>query len=85
MSNIVIIKDLRDLFGPARNQGARPTCLAFATSDTHAAARGEWSPLSCEYLFFQAQRRSSRLSTQGAVPAAILGALKKVGQPEEND
>ena len=84
MRRIVIKKDLRALFGPARNQGARPTCLAFATSDTHAAARADWSPLSCEYLFFQAQRRSSRLSTQGALPAAILGALKTVGQPEES-
>ncbi|AZV18112.1 C1 family peptidase [Mesorhizobium sp. M7A.F.Ce.TU.012.03.2.1] len=84
MSDIVVIEDLRLQFGPARNQGARPTCLAFAASDTHAAARGEWSPLSCEYLFFQAQRRSSRLPTQGALPAAILGALKKAGQPEED-
>lgn len=58
MSLIVAIKDLRSAFGPGRNQGARPTCLAFAASDTHAALRADWSPLSCEFAFYHAQRRA---------------------------
>ena len=40
MSRITVRQDLRDRFGPARDQGARATCLAFAMSDTHAAMRG---------------------------------------------
>lgn len=68
----------------AQPQGSRPTCLAFAASDTHAALRGPWAPLSCEYLFYHAQRRTSRSPTQGALPTAILAALRENGQPEEN-
>ena len=29
--------DLRGNFGPARDQNPRPTCMAFAASDAHAA------------------------------------------------
>ncbi len=39
----VVQQDLRFRFGTARDQGARPTCLAFAASDTHAALRTPWS------------------------------------------
>ena len=46
--------DLRRLFGPARDQNARPTCLAFAASDAHAAVRSGWQPLSCEYAYYHA-------------------------------
>lgn len=60
MRDIIVLVDLRASFGPARNQGARPTCLAFAASDTHAAVREGWVPLSCEYAFYQAQRRAGR-------------------------
>jgi hypothetical protein len=83
MTSIAIKKDLRPLFGPIRDQGQRPTCLAFAASDTHAALRAGWSPLSCEYAFFQAQLRSGRAPTDGAVLPAMLGALREDGQPLE--
>ena len=33
MISITAAVDLRSLFGPARNQGSRPTCMAFAASD----------------------------------------------------
>src|SRR5258708_38222177 len=56
MSAIKIAKDLRSMFGPVRDQGQRPTCLAFAASDLHAAVRGAWAPLSCEYIFYHAQK-----------------------------
>jgi hypothetical protein len=83
MSHIVVAKDLRALFGPARNQGWRPTCLAFAASDAHAALRGAWAPLSCEYAFFHAQRRGRLSPHGGAYLWAMLEALKDDGQPEE--
>jgi hypothetical protein len=40
-------------------------------------------PLSCEYIFYQAQRRAKRKPTEGATLAAILEALKDDGQPHE--
>lgn len=75
--------DLRPLFGPARDQGERPTCLAFAASDAHAGLRADWVPLSCEFAFYHAQRRSNSSPLQGATLGSILEALKHDGQPAE--
>ncbi|RUU14169.1 peptidase C1 [Mesorhizobium sp. USDA-HM6] len=83
MTVVIPLKDLRAVFGPARDQGARPTCLAFAASDAHAAVRGAWKPLSCEYLFYHAQKRSNLPSESGALLSAVLDALRDPGQPEE--
>lgn len=83
MTSITIKTDLRHLFGPIRDQGQRPTCLAFAASDAHAALRGSWSPLSCEYVFFHAQRRTGRPPTKGALLPAMLTAIRDDGQPAE--
>lgn len=84
MSDITISVDLRASFGAARNQGPRPTCLAFAASDAHAALREGWAPLSCEYAFYQAQRRAGRTPNTGALLSSMLEALRKDGQPEES-
>lgn len=80
-----VLRDLRGAFGQVRDQGPRPTCLAFATSDAHAAARaGAFVPLSVEHLYWHAVRR-----TPGGHPAdgvslsAILDALDQDGQATE--
>lgn len=78
-------RDLRPRLGPARDQGPRPTCLAFAASDLHAAVRQGWLPLSCEAVFFRAQRRSGRSASVGATLPALLEALRLDGQPAEAD
>jgi hypothetical protein len=83
MNDIAVLVDLRALFGPARNQGPRPTCMAFAASDAHAGLRNSWAPLSCEYAFYQAQRRAGRLPTTGALLSSMLETLRENGQPEE--
>ena len=83
MSVVTASVDLRSLFGPARNQGPRPTCMAFAASDAHAALRIGWAPLSCEYAFYQAQQRAGRLPSKGAQLSSMLEALRLDGQPEE--
>lgn len=80
---IDIVRDLRPLFGPARDQGARPTCLAFAASDTHARLRDGWAPLSCEFAFYAAQKRAGRPPTSGALLSTMLDALRLDGQPDE--
>jgi hypothetical protein len=84
MTDIVVFVDLRSKFGPARNQGQRPTCLAFAASDAHAGLRVEWAPLSCEYAFYHAQRRAGRPPCKGALLSSMLDALREDGQPEES-
>ncbi|AYV48966.1 peptidase C1 [Caulobacter flavus] len=75
--------DLRNRLGPARDQGRRPTCLAFAASDAHAGLRAPWPPLSCEAAFFHAQRRAKRPSQVGATLPSIIEALAEDGQPLE--
>ncbi len=81
---IDVVRDLRYRFGPARDQGARPTCLAFAASDAHASLREPWAALSCEFAFYHAQRRGGRPPTTGARLPDMLAALKGDGQPLES-
>ena len=81
---IAIKTDLRHLLGPVRDQGPRPTCLAFAASDGHAALRDGLMPLSCEYAYFHAQRRGRRAPDQGATLSTMLDALRLDGQPSES-
>ncbi len=82
---LVVHQDLRRLLGPTRDQGQRPTCLAFAASDTHAALRAPPAPLSAEFAFYHAQRRAARPPTSGASLGHMLAALKGDGQPAESD
>ena len=83
MTEVEERRTLGGLFGPARDQGARPTCLAFAASDLHAGMREAWTPLSCEFLFYHAQRRAGRPPTVGATLSTTLDALRHDGQPRE--
>lgn len=82
---VAVLRDLRPLFGTIRDQGARPTCLAFAASDCHAALRDGWIPLSCEFAFYHAQRRAGLSPHTGSTLEAMLVALRADGQPAEMD
>jgi hypothetical protein len=68
--------DLRGSFGPARDQDPRPTCMAFAASDAHAAARDGWEPLSTEWAYYHALKRDGGLPHQGATLDAMLATIK---------
>ena len=81
---IKVTHDLRPLFGPVRDQGSRPTCLAFAASDAHAGVREGWAPLSCEFAFYRAQQRAMRPPSAGATLPHMLDALRYDGQPDES-
>lgn len=84
MTGIRVLRDLRTGFGIVRDQGARPTCLAFAASDAHAAARGSpWSPLSAEWAYYHAVRRDGGGPASGATLSGMLDALRFDGQPAE--
>lgn len=77
--------DLRDLFGPARDQGQRPTCMAFAASDAHAAVRLNWEPLSCEYAYYHALQYDHGAPSDGTTLSGMLMAIELDGQPYEAD
>jgi hypothetical protein len=84
MSSITVRKDLRGRFGPGRDQGARPTCLAFAASDTHAATREPWIELSCEHLFYSVKKHDGTPPHHGARLDSTRHVLEHVGQPVES-
>src|SRR5947209_11100339 len=85
MSAITVRHDLRGRFGPARDQGGRATCLAFALSDAHAAALAQpGTPLSCEYLFYHAKQHDKTPAHAGTTIPAIRAALERDGQPVES-
>ena len=68
-----------------RDQGQRPTCVAFATSDLHAAVREPvFSPLSVEYVYYHACKNGSTFDPHSGVTLnQILDAVENQGQPEE--
>lgn len=85
MTLVIPTVDLRDQFAPIRDQGSRPTCLAFAASDAHGALLKPDTELSCEFLYFHAQKIGGRDATTGATVPDVLNALKTEGQPLEAD
>lgn len=77
--------DLRNSFGAVRDQGSRPTCIAFAISDAHAAARGPFVALSVEHLYYHAvQRTPGGHPNDGVNLPCILAALGGDGQAAES-
>jgi C1A family cysteine protease len=78
--------DLRDKFAPARDQKQRPTCMAFAASDAHSAARGTLELLSTEFAFYQAVRRRYPLDPNSGVSFSLIAqGLHEDGQPLETN
>jgi hypothetical protein len=45
--------------------------------------RSGWTPLSCEFAFYHAQRRAGRPPNKGALLSAMLDTLREDGQPTE--
>jgi papain like protease len=84
--SVVPVVDLRHKFGPARNQGGRQTCLAFAISDAHAEARGlPYEELSAEFIFYHAARRAAVFNPHGGITVDNgMITLKNEGQPLES-
>lgn len=76
--------DLRGKFGSARDQGPRPTCVAFAVSDVHASLRSSvWEPLSCEFAYYHAVQISHKDPSCGVGFDSILEVIRVNGQPHE--
>lgn len=82
---IVAAVDLRPQLLPVRNQGRRPTCLAFASSAAHEHRLGQYEHLSVEYLYFHSVAcMPGKDPDSGATMAATVAALAANGQPVES-
>ena len=81
---VTIKKDMRAIFLDARDQGPRPTCLAFALSDAHTAERTPRRSLSVDYLYYLALRRMpANHGDNGVGLNEAADALRVDGQPLE--
>lgn len=80
---LYIERDLRQTLGPVRDQGRRPTCLAFAASAAHEQARDAQRPLSPEWLYYHAAKRAGTGPLDGTTLPDTRHVLYQVGQPEE--
>lgn len=78
--SIIVEFDLRPSLGAVRDQGARSTCLAHATSVAHEKSRGSTDALSPQYLHHYAV--GGAIGT-GCGFAAMADALRVYGQPLE--
>ena len=80
---LVVAADLRDQLEPVRDQGRRPTCLAFAASAAHRAAHEHPNELSPEWLYYYAIQRDGLHPDQGSTIEATCSVISDDGQPNE--
>lgn len=82
---INITTDLSTALGPIRDQGQRPTCLAFAGSDLHSHAH-KCGHLSVDYLSYHTALAMSGIWQPGMGFSVdhLLQAMNVPGQPEES-
>lgn len=77
--------DLRNKFPSIRDQGSRPLCLVFATSDLNTFTHNEKKEFSVEYLSHYSYQEAGETDyTQGLTCQAVSQALEKYGQPHED-
>ena len=81
--SVAVSLDFRSRLGLVRDQGARPTCLAQASTAAHEHARGSNVPLSPEYLHYFASKSES--APEGVDFPSVSRALLAPGQPTETD
>ena len=81
---LTILTDMRPALGPVRDQGRRPTCLAFAASDVHRHARHHAEWLCVEWLYYHAARRAGTGPRCGTTLPDTQAVLSGVGQPVES-
>ena len=77
--------DIRTALGPVRDQGRRPTCLAFATSDAHRYVQQHGAMLCVEWLYYHAIKLAGAGPRDGTTILNTRTVLNSMGQPEECD
>lgn len=80
---VIIKADIRGLVGPVRDQGRRPTCLAFAVTAAHETQYKLQHLLCPEWLYYHAVTRAGDPPDAGSTFEETAAALAIDGQPEE--
>jgi hypothetical protein len=80
---LIATVDLRGQIEAARDQGRRPTCLAFAASAVHRSAHKYPTELCPEWLYYHATRRDGLRPDQGSTIEATRSTIEAYGQPSE--
>ena len=70
---------------PARDQGMRPTCIAFALTEVELVATSGIQALSPEYLYRSAAQKTPGWLPHAGVPLGAALAAATAGQPVETD
>lgn len=84
--SVVPLIDLTQSLGAVREQGDRPTCMAFAISELHRHGAQAVELLSAEYLYRAAAGlMPSWQPHTGLALGAVLQAVNAPGQPCEQD
>jgi C1A family cysteine protease len=79
-----IVLTFQDRLLPVRDQGYRPTCLAFAASEIHSLAQDLNQWLSPEYLYQRANERSGEKTYfNGLTFENTVSSIREDGQPLE--
>lgn len=77
-----ILIDLRSTLPLTRDQGGRPTCLAFAVSDVHSCNFESTPHLSVEYLFYHSVQLMANPDRDAGITVREASlALSRFGQP----
>lgn len=77
--------DLSRSIGAARDQGLRPTCLAFAATGAHEMLHDRSDPLCPEWLYYHAVHRAGDPPDAGSRLTPTAQSLCDDGQPDESD
>lgn len=80
---IEIHADLRPELEPVRNQGRRPTCLAFTASAVHRHKHRHGEELCVEWLYYHAVKRAGDGPDDGSTVGDTRAVLSEEGQPDE--
>jgi hypothetical protein len=70
---------------PARDQGQRPTCIAFALTEVELVAAPGLTALSPEYLYHSAALQTLGWIPNAGVPLGAALVAAAAGQPAEDD
>jgi len=76
---------LRQASQPTRDQGMRPTCIAFALTEVELVAAPGIQALSPEYLYQSAAQQTPGWLPHAGVPLGAALAAATAGQPAEAD
>lgn len=83
--SLSITTDLRSKLGPVKDQGRRPTCLAFASSAAHQHAQKHAEEFSVEWLYYHAVAQAGDGPNDGSQIPETRSVIAKPGQPLESE